>query len=115
VGRAPHARSTSRFSEAIVKTVASGRIYLESENSRATNPFQEFFRSEAAGGALLLVCACAALALANSRWADVYLRVRLAMKALVRPVASTNAPTTSPPALIPKARVAVAPGTSSVA
>ena len=29
----------------------------------------EFFRSEAAGGALLVVCACAALALANSRWA----------------------------------------------
>ncbi len=37
-----------------------------------TSPFQEFFRTEAAGGALLVVCACAALALANSPWADVY-------------------------------------------
>src|SRR5256885_11168923 len=44
----------------------------EPTDSRPTNPFHEFFRSEAAGGALLVVCACAALAVANSRWAAVY-------------------------------------------
>jgi NhaA family Na+:H+ antiporter len=43
-----------------------------SQESRATSPFQEFFRTEAAGGALLVVCACAALAIANSGWADAY-------------------------------------------
>jgi NhaA family Na+:H+ antiporter len=42
------------------------------EDSRPTNPFQEFFRTEAAGGALLVACACAALVVANSRWADAY-------------------------------------------
>jgi Na+:H+ antiporter, NhaA family len=47
----------------------------EPTGSRAANPFQEFFRSEAVGGTLLVVCACAALAIANSRWADAYHRV----------------------------------------
>src|SRR4029450_9887575 len=42
------------------------------EDSRPTNPFQEFFRTEAAGGALLVACACAALVVANSSWADAY-------------------------------------------
>ena len=37
-----------------------------------TSPFQEFFRTEAAGGALLVACASAALAVANSPWADAY-------------------------------------------
>ena len=41
----------------------------EPADARQTNPFYEVLRSEAAGGALLVVCACAALALANSRWA----------------------------------------------
>lgn len=44
----------------------------DARDTRATNPFQEFFLSEAFGGALLVVCACGALAVANSRWADVY-------------------------------------------
>jgi Na+:H+ antiporter, NhaA family len=44
----------------------------DARHTRATNPFQEFFRSEAAGGGLLVVCACIALAVANSQWADVY-------------------------------------------
>ncbi len=39
---------------------------------RSTSPFQEFFRTEAAGGASLVVCAFAALLMANSRWADAY-------------------------------------------
>jgi NhaA family Na+:H+ antiporter len=39
---------------------------------QATGPFHEFFRTEAAAGAALLVCACAALLAANSGWADVY-------------------------------------------
>jgi NhaA family Na+:H+ antiporter len=50
-------------------------MYAEPEESRATNPFQEFFRSEAAAGAVLVVCACAALAVANSPWAEVYDRL----------------------------------------
>jgi NhaA family Na+:H+ antiporter len=38
-------------------------------------PFQEFFRIEAAAGFLLFVCACAALVVANSPWADAYHRL----------------------------------------
>jgi Na+:H+ antiporter, NhaA family len=45
---------------------------LDSEDLRPTNPFQEFLRTEAAGGALLVGCACAALVVANSTWADAY-------------------------------------------
>jgi NhaA family Na+:H+ antiporter len=41
---------------------------------RSTNPFQEFFRTEAAGGALLVACACAALVVANSGAAETYHR-----------------------------------------
>lgn len=41
----------------------------------AAHPFQQFFQTEAAGGARLLVCACAALALANSAWAPTYHRL----------------------------------------
>jgi NhaA family Na+:H+ antiporter len=44
----------------------------EPQESRSTSPFEEFFRTEAAGGALLVACACAALAIANSGWADSY-------------------------------------------
>src|SRR4029450_4454816 len=47
-------------------------MYVAPEDSRPTNPFQEFFRTEAAGGALLVACACAALVVANSAWADAY-------------------------------------------
>src|SRR3989337_514427 len=43
-----------------------------SRESHSTGPFQEFFRTEAAAGALLVVCACAALVAANSGWADAY-------------------------------------------
>jgi len=43
-----------------------------SSQPRRTGPFQEFFRTEAAGGALLVACACVALVLANSPWADAY-------------------------------------------
>jgi len=39
---------------------------------RSTSLFQEFFRTEAAGGALLIACAVAALVMANSSWADAY-------------------------------------------
>ena len=35
-------------------------------------PFQEFFRTEAAGGAILVACAAAALVIANSAWVDAY-------------------------------------------
>jgi len=45
---------------------------VESEESQPTSPFQEFFRTEAAAGALLVMCACAALVIANSEWADAY-------------------------------------------
>jgi len=48
-------------------------MYVAPEDSRpTTKSFQEFFRTEAAGGALLVACACAALVVANSRWADTY-------------------------------------------
>jgi NhaA family Na+:H+ antiporter len=39
-------------------------------DSPRTSPFQEFFRTEAAAGALLVACAFASLAAANSPWAD---------------------------------------------
>ena len=45
------------------------------EESASTNPFQEFFRTEAATGALLVFCAAAALGIANSSWADAYHRL----------------------------------------
>ena len=47
----------------------------EAPDSPSANPFQEFFRTEAAGGALLVTCACAALIVANSGWADAYHRL----------------------------------------
>ena len=37
-------------------------------------PFQHFFQTESAGGALLLLCGIAALVVANSPWADAYAR-----------------------------------------
>ncbi|MEO8257016.1 MAG: Na+/H+ antiporter NhaA [Acidobacteriota bacterium] len=48
---------------------------IEAHDSSASSPFQEFFRTEAATGALLVACACAALAMANSPWADAYHRL----------------------------------------
>ena len=48
---------------------------VQAEESASTNSFQEFFRTEAATGALLVVCACAALAVANSSWAGAYHRL----------------------------------------
>jgi NhaA family Na+:H+ antiporter len=50
-------------------------MYVASDDVRPINPFQEFFRTEAAGGALLVACACAALVVANSTWADAYHRL----------------------------------------
>jgi NhaA family Na+:H+ antiporter len=47
----------------------------EFQESRSTSPFHEFFRTEAAGGALLVACACAALIVANSGSADSYRRL----------------------------------------
>jgi NhaA family Na+:H+ antiporter len=48
---------------------------VKARRDTSTNPFQEFFRTEAAGGALLVGCACAALVVANSAWADAYHRL----------------------------------------
>ncbi len=45
---------------------------LHRQEHHATSPFQEFFRTEAAAGALLVAFACAALVLANSPWAEAY-------------------------------------------
>ena len=53
-----------------------------SDDPRPTNQFQAFFRTEAAGGAVLVFCACAALAVANSPWAGAYRHV-LEMKVAV--------------------------------
>jgi NhaA family Na+:H+ antiporter len=46
-----------------------------SQDLRSTSPFQEFFQTEAAGGALLVACACAAVVVANSGSADAYYRL----------------------------------------
>src|SRR5229473_161491 len=48
---------------------------VQVEASASTTPFQEFFRTEAATGALLVFCAAAALGIANSPWADAYSRL----------------------------------------
>jgi NhaA family Na+:H+ antiporter len=42
------------------------------DGAQPGNPFQEFFRTEAATGVLLFASACAALLAANSPWAGVY-------------------------------------------
>jgi NhaA family Na+:H+ antiporter len=47
----------------------------EPQESQSVAPFQEFFRTEAAAGALLVICACVALVVANSAWADGYNRL----------------------------------------
>jgi Na+:H+ antiporter, NhaA family len=44
-------------------------------SQESASPFQEFFRTEAAAGLLLVVCAATALVLANSRFADAYQRL----------------------------------------
>ena len=46
--------------------------FREPPISQIVRPFQEFFRIEATSGLLLVVCAAAALALANSPWKDAY-------------------------------------------
>jgi NhaA family Na+:H+ antiporter len=58
-------------------------IAAEASDS-GSSPFEEFFQNEAAGGALLVVCACAALVVANSPWADPYHRL-LATRVAVTP------------------------------
>jgi NhaA family Na+:H+ antiporter len=44
----------------------------DTTNGRSAGMFQQFFRWEAAGGVVLLFCAVAGLAWANSPWADSY-------------------------------------------
>ena len=44
----------------------------EPQAHHSTGPFQEFFRTEAAGGALLVTCAFVAVLAANSPWSDLY-------------------------------------------
>lgn len=48
---------------------------VQPEAPAPTSPFQEFFRTEAVAGALLVACAVAALVAANSAWADTYHRL----------------------------------------
>ena len=45
---------------------------MERRHSWSSSAFHDFFRTEAAGGALLIACAVAALVAANSAWADSY-------------------------------------------
>ena len=45
---------------------------VAADGARRGNPFQEFFRTEAATGVLLFASACAALLAANSPWAGAY-------------------------------------------
>jgi len=55
----------------------------ETQDSRSS-ACEEFFQNEAAGGALLVACACAALVVANSPWAVPYHRL-LATRVAVTP------------------------------
>ena len=50
-------------------------VAIEHRDSPPPSPFQEFFGTEAAAGALLVVCAGVALVVANSGWADAYHRL----------------------------------------
>ena len=50
-------------------------VVVESPAPPSRGPFQEFFQTEAAAGALLIVCACAALVAANSWGAEAYHRI----------------------------------------
>ena len=52
--------------------MANSNSYLNTSSSRIVRPFQEFFRTEASGGILLLVCAVIALIWANSPWSAAY-------------------------------------------
>jgi NhaA family Na+:H+ antiporter len=45
---------------------------MPASGDRSTNAFLQFFRTEAAGGAVLVTCAVAALIVANSPWAERY-------------------------------------------
>ncbi len=45
---------------------------IDARDTNSTSAFQEFFRTEAAGGALLVACAALALVVANSPWAEAY-------------------------------------------
>jgi NhaA family Na+:H+ antiporter len=44
----------------------------EAQPFHSSGPFYEFFKTEAAGGALLVTCALGAVIAANSQWGDVY-------------------------------------------
>lgn len=48
---------------------------IDARDTNSTSAFQEFFRTEAAGGALLVACAALALVVANSPWAEAYHRL----------------------------------------
>jgi Na+:H+ antiporter, NhaA family len=48
---------------------------IETQKSHSTSLFREFFRTEAAAGALVLICASAAVVIANSDWAGAYQRL----------------------------------------
>lgn len=52
--------------------MANSNSYLNTSSSRIVRPFQEFFRTEASGGILLLICAVIALVWANSPWSGSY-------------------------------------------
>jgi Na+:H+ antiporter, NhaA family len=60
--------------------------------ARRRNPFQRFFRTEALGGLLLLVCGVAALIIANSPWTEEYahlLETRIAFGLVDHPLELT--------------------------
>jgi NhaA family Na+:H+ antiporter len=56
----------------LTEDISMGQIVRRLRVNRVLQPFQEFFRQEAAGGILLLVCTIAALVWANSPWAGSY-------------------------------------------
>lgn len=50
-------------------------MVTQADNFTSTRSFQEFFRTEAGTGTLLVTCACVALAVANSPWAGLFQRL----------------------------------------
>jgi hypothetical protein len=57
------------------RPVTSVGMTVQAEEFLSTSPFQEFFRTEAAAGALLVFCAGAVFVAPNSVWADAYHRL----------------------------------------
>ncbi len=59
----------------MASTGAQSQVKMTAQAVRPPSPFQEFFQTEAGGGALLVTCAFVAIIVANSPWAVAYHRL----------------------------------------